>query len=93
MFLYVPAGSFNGIVGSSGSGKSTIMKLLPRLYEPEAGRILLDGYDISKLELASVDDRSELFPKIVYCSMVLCERTLSLLALMLLPKKSLELPK
>ena len=29
------------------------MKLLPRLYEPEAGRILLDGYDISKLELAA----------------------------------------
>ena len=37
----VPAGAFVGIVGRSGSGKSTIMKRLPRLYEPEKGRILL----------------------------------------------------
>ena len=50
----VTAGSFAGIVGRSGSGKSTIMKLLPRLYAPDAGRILIDGYDISKLELSSV---------------------------------------
>ena len=50
----VPAGSFIGVVGRSGSGKSTIMKLLPRLYSPSAGRILIDGYDIAKLQLGSV---------------------------------------
>ena len=50
----VPAGAFIGIVGRSGSGKSTIMKLLPRLYEPEKGRILIDGYDLAKLQLGSV---------------------------------------
>jgi subfamily B ATP-binding cassette protein HlyB/CyaB len=59
----VPAGSFAGIVGRSGSGKSTIMKLLPRLYEPEAGRILIDGYDIAKLELGSVRRQIGIVPQ------------------------------
>ncbi|MEA5507377.1 peptidase domain-containing ABC transporter [Halotia wernerae UHCC 0503] len=48
------AGKFVGIVGQSGSGKSTMMKLLLRLYEVESGRILIDGYDISKVELYSL---------------------------------------
>jgi ATP-binding cassette, subfamily B, bacterial HlyB/CyaB len=52
--LDFPAGTFVGIVGQSGSGKSTLMKLLPRLYEAESGRILVDGYDISKVELYSL---------------------------------------
>ncbi|GJD23989.1 toxin secretion ABC transporter ATP-binding protein [Rivularia sp. IAM M-261] len=49
-----PAGKFVGIVGQSGAGKSTLTKLLIRLYEPEAGRILIDGYDVSKVELYSL---------------------------------------
>ncbi|MFN7656990.1 MAG: ATP-binding cassette domain-containing protein, partial [Dolichospermum sp.] len=49
-----PAGQFVGIVGQSGSGKSTMMKLLLRLYETESGRILVDGYDIAKVELYSL---------------------------------------
>ncbi|MEA5530146.1 peptidase domain-containing ABC transporter [Dolichospermum sp. UHCC 0684] len=48
------AGEFVGIVGQSGSGKSTMMKLLLRLYDAESGRILVDGYDISKVELYSL---------------------------------------
>ena len=47
-------GKFVGIVGQSGSGKSTMMKLLLRLYDTESGRILVDGYDISKVELYSL---------------------------------------
>ncbi|MCC5607377.1 peptidase domain-containing ABC transporter [Nostoc sp. CHAB 5834] len=47
-------GKFVGIVGQSGSGKSTMMKLLLRLYETESGRILIDGYDIAKVELYSL---------------------------------------
>lgn len=47
-------GKFIGIVGQSGSGKSTMMKLLLRLYEVESGRILIDGYDIAKVELYSL---------------------------------------
>ena len=56
--LEFPAGSFVGIVGGSGSGKSTGMKLLQRLYPPLSGRIFIDGYDISKVELYSL--RSQL---------------------------------
>jgi subfamily B ATP-binding cassette protein HlyB/CyaB len=59
----VPSGAFAGIVGRSGSGKSTIMKLLPRLYEPEEGRILIDGYDIAKLELGSVRRQIGIVPQ------------------------------
>ena len=50
----VPAGSFVGVVGKSGSGKSTILKLLPRLYRPDLGRILIDGYEVDKVELYSL---------------------------------------
>jgi HlyB family type I secretion system ABC transporter len=50
----IQAGAFVGIVGQSGAGKSTLTKLLPRLYDPEAGRIMIDGYDIHKVELYSL---------------------------------------
>jgi ATP-binding cassette subfamily B protein len=59
----IPAGAFVGIVGRSGSGKSTIMKLLPRLYEPQAGRILIDGYDIAKLQLGSIRRQIGIVPQ------------------------------
>jgi ATP-binding cassette subfamily B protein len=52
--LDISAGTFVGIVGQSGAGKSTLAKLIPRLYEVEEGRILIDGYDISKMELYSL---------------------------------------
>jgi len=52
--IEIPEGTFTGIVGQSGSGKSTLTKLLARLYEPDAGRIIVDGYDISKVELYSL---------------------------------------
>ena len=52
--LSFEAGTFVGIVGQSGSGKSTLMKLLQRLYPPVGGRIKVDGYDISKVELYSL---------------------------------------
>ncbi|MEE3715132.1 peptidase domain-containing ABC transporter [Tumidithrix elongata RA019] len=52
--LEVPAGKFVGVVGTSGAGKSTLTKLLSRLYDPEAGRILIDEYDIGKVELYSL---------------------------------------
>ena len=45
----VPAGSFFGIVGLSGSGKTTLLNLLLRFYEPQRGRILIDGSDIREI--------------------------------------------
>nr|WP_216912296.1 MULTISPECIES: ABC transporter ATP-binding protein [unclassified Synechococcus] len=49
--LEVPAGATVGIVGATGSGKSTIVKLLLRLYPIQGGRILLDGLAIEQLSL------------------------------------------
>ena len=50
----IQPGSFVGVVGSSGSGKSTTLKLLTRLYEPLEGVIRIDGNDISKIDLYSL---------------------------------------
>ena len=57
------AGEFIGIVGQSGSGKSTLMKLLPRLYHPESGRILIDNYDIRKVEMYSLRQQVGIVPQ------------------------------
>jgi ATP-binding cassette, subfamily B, bacterial HlyB/CyaB len=61
--LTFTAGGFVAIVGQSGSGKSTLMKLLPRLYPLESGRILIDGYDISKVELYSLRRQVGIVPQ------------------------------
>lgn len=48
----IPAGSFVALVGKSGSGKSTIAKLLSRYYDPQRGNIVIDGkYDLRNLDL------------------------------------------
>ncbi len=52
--LDVKPGEVIGIVGRSGSGKSTLTKLVQRLYVPEAGRLLVDGIDISLIDAAQL---------------------------------------
>ena len=52
--LDVSPGEVIGIVGRSGSGKSTLTKLVQRLYTPEAGRLLVDGIDISLVDAAQL---------------------------------------
>ncbi|XP_030580300.1 ATP-binding cassette sub-family B member 10, mitochondrial [Archocentrus centrarchus] len=47
--LSVPAGNIMAVVGSSGSGKSSMVSLLLRLYDPDAGKITIDGHDIRDL--------------------------------------------
>ncbi|MEN9239792.1 MAG: ABC transporter ATP-binding protein [Thermostichales cyanobacterium SZTDM-1c_bins_54] len=49
--LQIPAGQTIGIVGATGSGKSTLIKLVLRLYEIQGGRITLDGQDIRQLNV------------------------------------------
>ncbi|TIU78040.1 MAG: ABC transporter ATP-binding protein, partial [Mesorhizobium sp.] len=50
----IAAGERIGLVGHSGSGKTTFVKLIQRLYDVNAGRILVDGQDISQVEQASL---------------------------------------
>jgi ATP-binding cassette subfamily B protein len=50
----VPPGQTHAIVGATGAGKSTVVKLLLRLYEPTGGRITVDGRDIRDLSFASL---------------------------------------
>jgi ABC-type multidrug transport system fused ATPase/permease subunit len=51
--LIIPAGSSLAIVGQNGAGKTTIAKLLCRLYDPQSGAIEIDGIDIREFDLAS----------------------------------------
>ncbi|TPX35494.1 hypothetical protein SmJEL517_g02170 [Synchytrium microbalum] len=52
--LVVPAGKTTALVGMSGSGKSTIVKLVSRWYDPELGQVLLDGKDLTSLNVKSL---------------------------------------
>ncbi len=51
------------LVGPSGAGKTTVANLIPRLYEPQAGRILIDGVDIRRYTLASLRRQIALVPQ------------------------------
>lgn len=52
--IAVPAGETHAVVGVTGAGKSTLVKLLLRLYEPTGGRITLDGIDVRELDFAAL---------------------------------------
>jgi len=52
--LKVAPGEVIALVGSSGAGKSTLVDLIPRFYEPDSGRVLIDGQDIRDFSLASL---------------------------------------
>ena len=61
--LTVKPNNLVAIVGQSGSGKSTLMKLIYRLYSPNEGKISIDGFDISKVELTSLRSQIGIVPQ------------------------------
>jgi ATP-binding cassette subfamily B protein len=64
--IEIPAGETHAVVGLTGAGKSTIVKLLLRLYEPTAGRVTLDGLDVRELTFGDLRGTIGLVSQDVY---------------------------
>ncbi len=62
--LSIEPNALVGIVGRSGAGKSTILKLVTRLYDPSEGLVLIDGQDIRRVTLDSLRSRIAVVPQI-----------------------------
>ena len=61
--LVVPRGATVALVGSTGSGKTSILNLIPRLYEVSSGHVLIDGHDVRDLQLARLRDLISVVPQ------------------------------
>jgi ATP-binding cassette subfamily B protein len=64
--LVVEEGMTLGVVGLTGSGKSTLVRLLPRLYDPPSGTVFLGGADIRELDLSALRDQIGMVPQDVF---------------------------
>ncbi|MGP5309608.1 ABC transporter ATP-binding protein [Vreelandella alkaliphila] len=64
--LHVPAGNTLALVGATGSGKSTLIKLLLRFYDPVSGRVLVDGQPITEVSMHSLRQAIGLVSQDVY---------------------------
>ena len=49
--IHIGSGELVGIIGSTGSGKTTLVSMIPRLYDPDEGEVLVDGVDVKQLSL------------------------------------------
>ena len=59
----VPAGTTLGVVGATGSGKSALIDLIPRLYDPQSGEILIDGVPLRDLSVATLRQEIGIVPQ------------------------------
>ncbi|HIR78408.1 MAG TPA: ABC transporter ATP-binding protein [Candidatus Egerieenecus merdigallinarum] len=59
----IPAGSLIGVIGGTGSGKSTLVSMIPRLYDVSAGRVLLDGVDVRDYPLEQLHGKVGMVPQ------------------------------
>jgi ATP-binding cassette subfamily B protein len=64
--LTIPAGQTVAFVGETGAGKSTLVKLVARFYDPTCGRVLVDGTDLKSLDLTSYRHRLGVVPQEAY---------------------------
>jgi len=61
--LSIPRGEKLGIIGSTGTGKSSLVRLLPRFYDVTGGQVLLDGADIRDMDIHALRERVTLVPQ------------------------------
>ena len=61
--LKIPRGSSIGAIGSTGSGKSTLVNLIPRFYDVSGGRILIDGVDIKNMSMRTLHEKIGFIPQ------------------------------
>jgi ATP-binding cassette, subfamily B, bacterial len=61
--LNLEAGQVVAIVGPTGAGKSTLVSLIPRFFDPQRGRVLVDGHDVRSLQLASLRSQVAIVPQ------------------------------
>jgi ABC-type multidrug transport system fused ATPase/permease subunit len=61
--LYIPAGQTVALVGETGAGKSTLAKLVARFYDPQRGRLLVDGHDVRDLDSSALRSHLGIVPQ------------------------------
>ncbi|PIA60695.1 hypothetical protein AQUCO_00300305v1 [Aquilegia coerulea] len=55
--LFIPSGTTSALVGQSGSGKSTVISLIERFYDPQAGEVLIDGINLKEFQLRWIREK------------------------------------
>jgi ATP-binding cassette subfamily B protein len=61
--FHIPAGRTVALVGATGAGKSTVVKLLARFYDPDEGAVLVDGHDLRVVTMASLREQLAVVPQ------------------------------